>query len=50
MIIEQFAHIMAEAAMPISDKHAQCLKEQADFVAVLHEQAIDTILATPEEP
>ena len=49
-IIEQFAHIVVEAAMPISDEHAQRLEEQADFVAVLHEQAVDTILAMPEQP
>ena len=49
-IIEQFARIAAEAAQPISDEHAQRLKEQAEFVAALHEQAVDTILATPEEP
>ena len=49
-IIEQFAHITAEAAHPIDKEHAQRLNEQAEFVAALHEQAVDTILATPEEP
>jgi hypothetical protein len=50
VIIEQFARIAAEAAQPVSDEHAQRLDEQAEFVAALHEQAVDTILATPEEP
>ena len=49
-IIKQFARIVAEAAHRIDEEHAQCLNEQAEFVAALHEQAVDTILATPEEP
>jgi hypothetical protein len=50
VIIEQFARIAAEAAQPVSDEHAQCLDEQAEFVAALHKQAVDTILAMPKEP
>ena len=47
-IIEQFAHIVAEAAHPVDEEHAQHLDEQAEFVAALHKQAVDTILTTPE--
>ena len=49
-IIEQFAHIMAEVAHLINKEHTQHLNEQAEFVAALHKQTVDTILATPEEP
>ena len=37
VIIKQFAQIVAEAAQPVSDKHAQHLNEQAEFITALHE-------------
>jgi hypothetical protein len=49
-IIEQFARIAAEAANPIDEEHAQRLDESAEFVAALHKQAVDAILAAPKEP